>query len=255
MRAQRYRLRILNASNFRSYNVALTGGTAMVQIATEAGLMPKPLKRRRILLGPGERIEVIVDFATARGERVRLVSERRSRPDALGSRTFKGALMEFRVEDRRRVDSTSIPQELRPLPAWVAEASAAVEHSWQVAVGGGIRPRWLINGRAFDPAYVDARPELGSVVTWELHNRTAVAHLMHLHHTDWYMLSRNGRPPRPWERSLKETFFLDPGERVVVAGKLSDYTGKYVVHCHMLDHEDHGLMSQFEVVEPGTGPS
>jgi len=255
VRAQRYRLRILNASNFRSYNVALTGGTAMVQIATEAGLMPKPVKRRRILLGPGERVEVIVDFATARGERVRLVSERRSRPDALGSRTFKGALMEFRVEDRRRADSTAIPQELRPLPAWVAEASAAVEHSWQVAVGGGIRPRWLINGRAFDPAYVDARPELGSVVTWELHNRTAVAHLMHLHHTDWYMLSRNGRPPRPWERSLKETFFLDPGERVVVAGKLSDYTGKYVVHCHMLDHEDHGLMSQFEVVEPGTGPS
>jgi FtsP/CotA-like multicopper oxidase with cupredoxin domain len=64
------------------------------------------------------------------------------------------------------------------------------------------------------------------------------------------MLSRNGHSPPAHERCLKETFFLDPGETVVVAGKMSDYTGKYVVHCHMLDHEDHGLMSQFEVVEP-----
>ena len=71
-----------------------------------------------------------------------------------------------------------------------------------------------------------------------------------MHHTDWYMVSRNGKPPPHWERCLKETFFLDPGDRVVVAGHFSDYTGKYVIHCHMLDHEDHGLMSQFEVVAP-----
>ena len=85
-------------------------------------------------------------------------------------------------------------------------------------------------------------------MTWELRNDTAVAHLIHLHHTDWYMLARNGRKPPPWERCLKETFFLDPEDRVVIAGRMSDYVGKYVVHCHMLDHEDHGLMSQFEVV-------
>jgi spore coat protein A len=75
-----------------------------------------------------------------------------------------------------------------------------------------------------------------------------VAHLLHLHHTDWYMLKRNGRTPPAHERCLKETFFLDPYDEVIVAGKMSDFTGKYVVHCHMLDHEDHGLMSQFEVV-------
>ena len=112
----------------------------------------------------------------------------------------------------------------------------------------GPAPAWLVNGNTFDPARSDANPELGTTETWELHNATKVAHLIHLHHTDWYMLSRNGRPPKPWERCLKETFFLDPGERVVVAGHFSDYTGKFVIHCHMLDHEDHGLMSQFEVV-------
>jgi FtsP/CotA-like multicopper oxidase with cupredoxin domain len=120
-----------------------------------------------------------------------------------------------------------------------------------VSIGGGLRPAWLINGRTFDPAYADAFPALGTTQTWELHNRTAVAHLLHLHNTDWYMLSRNGRAPAPWEACLKETFFLDPGDRVVVAGHFSDHLGKFVVHCHMIDHEDHGLMSQFEVVAPG----
>jgi FtsP/CotA-like multicopper oxidase with cupredoxin domain len=72
---------------------------------------------------------------------------------------------------------------------------------------------------------------------------------MHLHATDWYMLSRNGKAPKPWEDCLKESFLLEPDDEIVVAGRFSDYTGKYVVHCHMLDHEDHGLMSQFEVVD------
>ncbi len=251
VRAQRYRLRVLNASNFRAYNLRLTGGVRMIQIATESGLMPKPIRRSRILLGPGERAEMVVDFAAARGKRVRLLSTPRGPGhDELGSRSYAGALMEFRVGAKRRPDRTSVPRELRGLPAWVAAAPAKPSHAWVLTVGGGLRPRWLINGRTYDPSYVDTKVALGETVTWELHNDTVVAHLLHLHHTDWYMLSRNGRPPPQWERCLKDTFFLDPGDRVVIAGHMSDFTGKYVVHCHMLDHEDHGLMSQFEVVKP-----
>ena len=79
--------------------------------------------------------------------------------------------------------------------------------------------------------------------------------MLHPHHTDWYTLERRrgsapGTRPPPEENCLKETFFLDPFESITIAGKLADYTGKFVMHCHMLDHEDHGLMSQFEVVEP-----
>jgi FtsP/CotA-like multicopper oxidase with cupredoxin domain len=72
---------------------------------------------------------------------------------------------------------------------------------------------------------------------------------MHAHLTDWYLLSRNGKPPPPWEDCLKETFFLYPRERILLAGHFADYTGKFVIHCHMLDHEDHGLMTQYEVVK------
>ena len=249
--ARRYRLRVLNASNFRSYNLYLTGGVRMTQIATESGLMPRPIRRGRILVGPGERVEVIVDFAGARGERVRLMSGRRGgRHREVGSQSYAGPLMEFRVSSARRADRTSIPSALRPLPGWVHEAKPRPSHSWRIEVGRGIVPRWLINGATYDPGYSDAKPKLGETVTWELRNETAVAHLMHLHHTDWYMLKRNGKTPPPWERCLKDTFFLDPGDRLVIAGHMSDYLGKYVVHCHMLDHEDHGLMSQFEVVQP-----
>ena len=253
VRPLRYRIRVLNASHFRAYELRLSGGLPMVQIATDAGLMPRPVRRSRVLLGPGERAELIIDFATARGESVRLLSGRRHHgPSGLGSVTYAGPLMEFRVATRREPDRTAVPRTLRPLPAWVAEASRQPSHVWRFTVSSGLRPRWLVNGRSFDPAYADVTARLGETVTWELHNPTAVAHLIHLHHTDWYMLSRNGGRPPPWERCLKDTFFLDPDDRVVIAGRMSDYPGKYVVHCHMLDHEDHGLMSQFEVVEPVT---
>ncbi len=249
VRAQRYRLRVLNASHFRAYELRLSGGLPIVQIATDAGLMPRPVRRSRVLLGPGERVELVVDFAAARGRRIHLLSGRRRQgPNKLGSVSYAGPLMQFRVGSQREPDRSAVPRELRPLPAWVAEAPAEPSHVWRFTVGGGLRPRWLINGRSFDPAFVEASARLGQTVTWELRNQTAVAHLIHLHHTDWYMLSRNGRRPPPWEACLKDTFFLDPGERVLIAGRVSDYTGKYVVHCHMLDHEDHGLMSQFEVL-------
>jgi FtsP/CotA-like multicopper oxidase with cupredoxin domain len=120
--------------------------------------------------------------------------------------------------------------------------------TWRISIGGGLSPPWLINGRTFDPSFVEHSTQLGTVETWKLVNDTNVAHLLHIHHTDWYLLRRNGRRPAPWENCMKETFFMDPGETLLLAGRFSDYAGKYVIHCHMLDHEDHGLMSQFETV-------
>lgn len=246
--AWRHRLRLLNASNFRSYQLELSDGRPLLQIATDSGLIPAPVRRRRILLGPGERVEVVVDFRAHAGGRVELISTaRRGGPNAIGSGTFRGPLMQFRV-GHRRPETATVPASLRPLPGWVAAAERLPSHTWTISIGGGLRPRWLLNGRTFDPAYADVSPRLGTTQTWELRNRTEVAHLMHLHHSDFYMLSRNGRRPPPWEACLKDTFFLDPGDRVLVAARFSDHPGKFVVHCHMIDHEDHGLMSQFEVV-------
>ena len=143
-----------------------------------------------------------------------------------------------------------MPRRLRPLPEW-AQAGAGrgePDQRWEITIGGGFKTNWLINGRTFNPAHAEAFPKLNTTEVWEIHNRTSVAHVMHIHHTDWYLLRRDGKPPPPWEDCLKETFFVYPDERILLAGHFADYTGKFVIHCHMLDHEDHGLMGQFQVV-------
>jgi FtsP/CotA-like multicopper oxidase with cupredoxin domain len=212
--------------------------------------MPKPVRRTQILLGPAERADVIVDFAGAAGESVELRSgPRHDGHDGPGARPYVGALMQFRVGSRRCTDRTRVPRRLRPLPDWTKHVSRTPDHAWTISIGGAFKTVWLINGKTFNPARADAFPRIGTTETWEVVNRTNVPHMIHLHHTDWYLLSRNGKPPPAWEDCLKDTFFIYPGERILVAGHFSDYTGKFVVHCHMLDHEDHGLMSQFEVVK------
>lgn len=265
--ARRYRLRLLNTSGFRSFNLQIEG-LKMLQIATESGLMPKAISRKKILIGPAERVEVIVDFSKARGKHLKLKSVRRAGKvgKKLGSKPYEGELMEFRVSNSKSSDSTSTLAQLqarrplRALPQWAQDAAAAPPsptHTWKIQISG-LPARWKINGRTFNPAYTDVQATLGETVVWRLRNTTGVGHLLHLHHTDWYMLSRNGKTPPAYERCLKETFFLDPHDEVVIAGKISggadplepSYAGPYVVHCHMLDHEDHGLMSQFEVVAP-----
>lgn len=252
VRARRYRFRVLNASNFQPFNVALSNGDPMTQIATESGLMPRALERDQILIGPGERAEFVVDFKRRRGARIQLVSvPRETNATGAGTQPFDGPLMEFRVPVKRARDrSRKPPAKLRPLPEWTASASSSPQRTWVFGLGvnSANAPAWTINGRVFDPARADAFPRLDTTETWQLTNVSQVAHYIHLHHSDWYMLSRNGGAVPPEEDCLKETFRLDPGESVVVAGHFSDYPGRYVIHCHMLEHEDHGMMTQFEVV-------
>jgi len=247
---RRYRLRVLNVSQFRSYNLFLSNGASFVQIATESGLMPRPVRRREVTIGPAERVELVVDFAGSAGERVELRSgPRHGKRHPPGARPYVGALMQFRVDSRRGPDRTRVPRRLRRLPSWTRHVSPTPKRKFEIAIGGAFRTVWQINGRTFNPARADARPKLGSVETWEFVNHTGVAHMIHIHLTDWLLLSRNGKPPPPWEDCLKETFFIYPRERLVLAGRFVDHLGKFVMHCHMLDHEDHGLMAQFQVVK------
>jgi FtsP/CotA-like multicopper oxidase with cupredoxin domain len=246
----KYRLRFLNASQFRSYRLHLSHGLHFTQIATESGLIPKPIERSGIIIGPAERVEVVVDFADAAGKDVVLYSIPREpgHPDGTGSKTFDGPLMQFRVGGRKQ-DSARVPNRLRPLPLWIHQASKRPDRHFVFKIGNGFPTPWVINGKTFNPDRSDAFPVIDTVETWQVTNGSSVAHLAHFHGSDWYMVKRNGRKPPPYEHNLKETFFLDPGESVTIATKFTDHLGKFVFHCHMLDHEDHGLMSQFEVVE------
>ncbi|HSR93350.1 MAG TPA: multicopper oxidase domain-containing protein, partial [Solirubrobacterales bacterium] len=159
---RRYRLRLLNVSGFRAYDVHLSNGAPMIQIGTDSGLMPRPVRRRQILLGPAERAEVIVDFAAAAGESVELRSgPRHDGHDEPGTRPYVGALMQFRVGSRRLPDRTRVPRRLRPLPDWTKHVSRTPDHTWTISIGGAFKTVWLINGRTFNPARADAFPRIG----------------------------------------------------------------------------------------------
>jgi FtsP/CotA-like multicopper oxidase with cupredoxin domain len=94
--------------------------------------------------------------------------------------------------------------------------------------------------------------KLGSTEIWEISNRSAMMmqlpHSMHLHDVQFQVLERNGKPPLPLEQGRKDTILLLPGEQVKIISRFEDYTGIYMFHCHMLEHEDSGMMGQFEVV-------
>lgn len=232
---RKYRVRILNASNSRSYDLALSNGQQFIQIGTESGLLPAPVKRTRILIGPAERVEVIIDFAKRLNQKIVL-------QNLAGTGSLR-QLMQFRVT-RDLTDNSSVPTKLRPLP--VLDATTVVTRTFEFGrerFGG----RWTINGLVFDPDRLDAQPKLDTTETWILKNKSSTNHVIHIHDVDQQLVGRNGVPPAPHEL-MKESWNLKGGETAEVKLKFTDNVGRYVFHCHILEHEDAAMMAQFEVV-------
>lgn len=245
--ARKYRFRILNASNATPVRLALGSYRPLTQIATDQGLLPSPNVLSTISLVMGERIEVVIDFSTyAVGSRV-----------VLENRLVRGpanALMEFRVVRTERDDSI-VPRELAAFERW--HRSQAIRT--RTFVFGGtptlaVRPgvRWLINGRPFDPVRVDADPRLGDIELWRFVSRgflgRTMLHPVHTHLAPFQVLSRNGHAPRRQEGGWKDTVGVDDGEEVEVLIKWSGHRGRYLLHCHNLEHEDHSMMARVDVV-------
>ena len=232
---RRYRLRILNASNARAYDLALSDGGAFVQVGTESGLLPAPVRRTRIHLAPAERVDVVIDFAGHLGQRIVLRD--------LAAKGRQRELMQFRVS-RHVTDDSSVPSTLRPLPQLDATSSATRTFEFGQNRFTNV---WTINGLAYDPERVDAMPKLGTTETWTFTNKSGMAHVVHIHDVDQQLVSRDGGPPAPWEL-MKESWSLGIGETITVKLKFTDNVGSFVLHCHILEHEDAAMMSRYEVV-------
>ncbi len=244
----RYRLQILNASLFSSYDFALSDGRPFVQIGTGSGLLPHPVTRQDILLGPAQRADVVVDFRGETGKGVLLSSIKRTDGSTTGIGSREAALMKFQVRGTTH-QKVRIPFQLGHIRALHVPRRVAM--TWTFGVSKDRHGRyWSINGKRFDPSRVDHRVTLGSVERWRLRNTSDTTHYVHLHEELWRTLERDGKRPPPWERGYEDTWRLDPGETVVVAARFSDYTGDFMLHCHMLDHEDDGMMATFRVVKP-----
>ncbi|MET0692429.1 MAG: multicopper oxidase family protein [Propionibacteriaceae bacterium] len=239
--ATRYRFRILNASNARRYRLQLApappAGPAFVQIGSDGGLLSAPRPHQAIAISPAERYDVIVDFSGyPAGTEVTLTN-------ALGSDSTD-AVMRFRVSGPAP-DESRIPATLADVPP-LTPTPGSRTREWRFARGHTGQVHWMINNLPFDPARMDARVSLGEVETWRFYSD--LHHPVHVHLDPFQVLSRGGRPPGELDGGWKDTVDLRPTEYVDVAVRFSDHAGKYLIHCHNLEHEDMMMMAAFETV-------
>ncbi|TDW92315.1 multicopper oxidase family protein [Kribbella sp. VKM Ac-2566] len=238
----RYRLRILNASNARHYDLeaVLDDGRRLdlVQIGADQGLLRAPVIHRNLPIAPAERFDVILDFGQVPvGSRVRIVNR-------MGSGRARD-VMAFSVV-RKAADRSRIPEVLSDdLPVWQrSEALRVRDFSFRAGkMGDG--HGWLIGGQPFAPDRTDVTTRLGDVEIWRL--VADIHHPVHLHLVGFQVLSRGGRAPLPHDAGLKDTVSLRPGESVEIITRFDGYRGRYLFHCHNAEHEDMGMMANLEI--------
>jgi spore coat protein A len=234
----RYRFRLLNASNARRFQLALDpaprSGRAFVQIGSDAGLLGAPIGHDEITFAQGERFDVIVDFSTYPvGTKVTLLNKL-----ADGA---TGQVMQFHVV-RRASDDSSVPGRLVPFETLSRHTAVRTRRFNFDQRDDG----WDINGKPFDAARVDARPRLGDVEIWRFDGDAH--HPIHLHLAHFQILSRNGHGPGALDAGWKDTVDLESGHEMEVIARFTGYRGRYILHCHNLEHEDMGMMANFQVV-------
>lgn len=243
------RFRLLNGSNASIYRLYLSNDQPFHVIGSDGGFLTKPVGVQELVLAAGERAEILVDFGgSSSGDRLRVVV------DQFNGNTYEA--LELLVSGDRAEQSTVVSS-LREQPR-LAESTADRTRYFAMETmsgrGMGMRGgnRLSINGKKMDMNRIDETIPLGSTEIWELENRSAsmmqLPHSMHLHDVQFNILDRNGKPPEPIEAGRKDTVLLWPNDKVRLIARFLDYTGIYMYHCHMLEHEDDGMMGQFEVV-------
>jgi FtsP/CotA-like multicopper oxidase with cupredoxin domain len=248
---ERVRLRLLNASNARVYRFGLSDDRPFALIATDGGLLTAPHQTTRIQLSPGERAEIIV---TPRpGERLVL----RSYPPELGvnfwDQRFNGGDDSFDILQLRAADhlasAPALPERLADPPRIDTSTIATTR---QFRLSG-----FEINGRGMDPSRIDEVVTRDTTEIWEITAIDGTVHNFHVHDVQFQVLSVGGAAPGPELAGWKDTIHTPPNTPIRIALRFSDYTDRdtpYMFHCHLLQHEDQGLMGQFVVVEPGQTP-
>ncbi|MEU8617679.1 multicopper oxidase domain-containing protein [Streptomyces sp. NPDC048623] len=242
--ARKYRFRLLNGSNLRIFSLSLSDGTPLTQIASDGGLLERPVAVPVLTLSPGERADVVIDFSPYPvGTRLVLKNTGTSLPEQLGQ------VLRFDVTHTAN-DSSRVPDVLRTLPAAADLPAAVVTRDLVLSMDedGRPDPRGFINGRMYDPERVDTTVAFGTSEIWNVSNaNTRAAHNFHLHLVQFRVLERGGRPVHPTEAGLKDTVRVAAGETVRLHVTFDSYRGDYVYHCHMLDHSAMGMMANFRV--------
>jgi spore coat protein A len=252
--ARRYRFRILNAANGRFYRLSISNGSEIVQIGSDQGLLAAPVSVKYLQLAPGERADVVIDFSEFRGAQILLKSE-----------PFE--LMQFRVGVSPVSDQSIVPASLRPI-ARIPESTAVMtrrltldENLNMVAESMGM----LLNKTPWH-APITEKPVLNTTEIWEFVNLTEDVHPIHLHLVRFQILDRRrfdafdymtaGKlrytsppmPPDPNELGWKDTVRVNSRTVTRIIVPFTGFPGRYVWHCHILEHEDNEMMRPYEII-------
>src|SRR5690625_3074267 len=246
--SERVRLRILNGSTLRSYNFGFSDDRSFQLVATDGGLLTGPHETTRIQLSPGERAEIVVEMAP--GEETML----RSYPQHLGDITDPEGYGALDTLDVLRLVAAPELTASAEVPDTLAdgerldEADATVERTF-------VMKNMRLNGQLMDMARVDEVVTVDTTEIWVVRNEDRMPHNWHIHDVQFEVLSVDGEAPPPELRGRKDTIYTEPGREYRLIMRFEHYTSTeypYMYHCHLLRHEDFGLMGQFVVVEPGT---
>lgn len=265
--AKQIRLRVLNGSNARRYDFGFSDNRQFYQIASDGGLLASPVARTRMTLAPGERAEIVVDL-TGVTKPVTLISyalhedvtvlrfvRNLLRANRDENQVFK--IMELRPQATAAI-STPLPQKLNTIEKLTPDMAVKTR---EFILDPGSQ---TINGKKMDAKRVDEVVHSGDVEIWEVSNRSGTYHPFHIHAVQFQILSREDgivgprKPPEPYEQGWKDTVLIPNGQTVRLIMRFPEFSdphNPYMYHCHILEHEDMGMMGQFVVVSKDTKPT
>ena len=254
--SRQYRFRVLNAANGRFFRLSLSNKQTFHQIGTDQGLLAAPVPVQKIMIAPGERLDLIIDFKEGAGSKIILMDN------------FV-PLMQFRVSAAGVKDESVLPMSLRNIEKLQESAAVKTRMLSLDEVDDPVQNpvKMLLNGKNWHDS-VTENPTLNSTEIWNLLNPTDDSHPIHLHLVRFQILDRRKFetfgyltrqqlrftgppvPPDPTEAGWKDTVRAEPGMVTRIIARFEGYAGRYVWHCHILEHEDNEMMRPFDVVAP-----
>lgn len=276
--AQVVRLRVLNGSSQRVMELGFSDNRSFSLIGTDGGLLSNPLGMTRYRIAPGQRADILVDLTTSLGDNFQLMSFASELPNAIYGATQPGmgpgataSLPDYTSNPLNGSDyellninvTAATASPVLTIPASLATFSTLLEADADVTrtltftsagAMGDLSGPFLINGTTFDMNTINYTIPLNNIEIWSLTNQTPIAHPFHIHDVQFFILDINGNPPPPELQGYNDVVLVPAGMgNVRFIAQFTEHTSDtvpYMYHCHMLTHEDDGMMGQFLVTDP-----
>lgn len=233
---QKLRLRLLDGANRREWRLHLSDDLPFTQIAGDSSLLPEPVRLNKLMLTCAERAEIVIDFKNYHdGDVVTMYSD-------------DVPILKFRIH-AFKPDNTQLPAHLLTIHA----PKVATDTPVRKIVMSGMDESVMLDGKKFNMQRIDATQPMGEAQYWDITNNNSkdggMVHPFHVHGTQFLVISRNGKAPYPNEHGYKDTVGVNPGETVRILVRF-DLPGVYMYHCHIIEHEDGGMMAQIQSYDP-----